>query len=441
MKFTTLFSLIMCLGITAAAQRTDDMLATATGMTFRLRDLSPEIQKDVADLPLKIPKARTALLDQLVSRRVFDAEARARGITMGKLIADEKAKIKDPTETEIKNVLDANQDKIGGISPESARKQVVAYLRSGPEQKALSDLYTQLKLKFKVTPGKDVNAANLAPADLVATVNGQAITGKEFEDFVKVPLYEAKADLADAILDELDSAVYQALVTAEAKALGMDSAALIAREVTNKMKDYTDEERSNLETAFAKTLYAKYKVNVLYAPPETPVENVSVDDDPAQGPATAPVTIVMFGDFQCSACAATHPVLKKAIEQFPGKIRFVVRDFPLESIHDNAFNAAKAANAANAQGKFFEYIEILYKNQGALDVASLKKYAAQIGLNAAQFDIDFNAEKNAAEIRKDVADGEAYGINSTPTIFVNGRRMRNISLEAFVQAIQRSLPK
>lgn len=441
MKFIKILFFIFILAIGALAQRTDDVLATATGMTFRLRDLSPVTQKDVADLPVKIPKARLSLLEQLVSRRVFDAEAKTRGITMGKLLADEKAKVKDPSDVEIQKVFDANADKLAALSPENARKQVVAFLRNGPEQKLLGDLYAQLKVKFKVTPGKDVNAGTLAPTDTVATIDGKPITGKEFEDWVRVPLYEAKADMAEVILDELDELIYNALVTNDAKSQGIDSSALIAREVSNKMKDFTDEERMSLEMAFRRSLYAKYKVTVLYTEPEAPIENISTDDDPSSGPVAAPVTVIMFSDFQCSACAATHPALKKVIEQFPGKVRFVVRDYPLESIHENAFAAARAASAANAQGKFFEYSEILYKNQSALDAASLKKYAAQIGLNAAQFDIDFSAEKAAAEIRKDLADGEAYGINSTPTIFINGRRQRRLSVDGFTQAILKAIAK
>lgn len=433
--------LITALVFSALGQRTDDVLATATGLTFRLRDLSPETQKDVADLPVKIPQARTALLDQLVSRRVFDAEAKVRGITMGKLLADEKAKIKDPAEPEIQKILEANADRLSDLSPANARKQVIAFLRNAPEQKALGELYSQLKAKFKLVPGNDVNAPALAPTDVVATVDGKPITAKEFEDFVRIPLYEARAEMAEVILDELDEVIFNALVTNDAKSQGLDAGALIAREVTNKMKDYSDEERFSLESSLRNSLFAKYKVNILYREPEAPVESISADDDPAQGPAAAPVTVIMFSDFQCSACSATHPILKKAMDQFPGKVRFVVRDFPLESIHENAFQAARAANAANAQGKFFEYIDLLYKNQSALDVVSLKKYASQIGLNAAQFDIDFNAEKTAAEIRKDVADGEVYGINSTPTIFVNGRRVRRFSVVGFTEAIQKALPK
>ncbi len=126
---------------------------------------------------------------------------------------------------------------------------------------------------------------------------------------------------------------------------------------------------------------------------------------------------------------------------FADKIRFVVRDYPLETIHDNAFRAALAANAANAQGKFFEYTEILYKNQDALDDASLKKYAADLGLNAAQFALDLNSEKTAAEVRKDMAEGKTYGINGTPAIFVNGQFVRRLSPAGFKNAIENALKK
>src|SRR4029079_17720373 len=131
---------------------------------------------------------------------------------------------------------------------------------------------------------------------------------------------------------------------------------LIAREVTDKMKDFTDEERFALMDDLSKRLYAKYQVKMVYTAPEPIIQNISVGTSPATGPANAPVTIVMFSDFQCSACGATHPVLKKAMANYPGKIRFVVRSFPLEAVHANAWRAALAAAAANAQGKFFEYI-------------------------------------------------------------------------------------
>lgn len=149
----------------------------------------------------------------------------------------------------------------------------------------------------------------------------------------------------------------------------------------------------------------------------------------------------MFSDFQCSACGATHPILKKVIAEYGDKVRFVVRDFPLESVHENAFRSALAANAARVQGKFFEYIDVLYSNQESLDEASLKKYAVELGLNIKQFELDFSSEKTAAEVRKDMADGKHYGVGSTPTIYVNGVKVRRLSAENFRNVIGRALAK
>jgi protein-disulfide isomerase len=118
-----------------------------------------------------------------------------------------------------------------------------------------------------------------------------------------------------------------------------------------------------------------------------------------------------------------------------------VRDYPLSSVHQDSFNAALAANAARDQGKFFEYIEILYRNQDQLSVDLLKKYAVDLGLDLKKFELVFNSETTAAEVRKDLADGGKLHINSTPTIFVNGVRLRQISPDGMRKAIDRALKK
>ncbi|CAN5368375.1 hypothetical protein BH10ACI3_BH10ACI3_17110 [soil metagenome] len=439
----SIFSLLVIslLAFAALGQKPDEVLATATGHVFHITDLSAQAQQAVTNIPATIAATRTAVLDQIVNQRLIDLEAKSLNLSSGKFLAGEKAKIANPTEAEIKTVYDANRQALGDLTLEQARKQIVAYLRGTPEQKMLGGLFARLKAKYKYTVGKDINAANLALTDVVATVNLQTITDKEFEEFAKVALFEQRASLSDLILDELDDSIYNTLLTDEAKSLGMNPGDLIAQEITNKMKDYSDEERFTLESALSKRLAIKYKVTVLYKPIAPVAQSISVDDDPATGPADGPVTIVMFSDFQCSACSATHPILKKAMAAYPGKIRFVVRDFPLESIHENGFNAALAAGAANLQGKFFDYTEVLYTHQNALDRASLTKYAADLGLNVKQFELDFNSEKVAAEVRKDMADGEAYLVNSTPTIFVNGVRVRNLSADGFKAAIDKALAK
>ena len=156
--------------------------------------------------------------------------------------------------------------------------------------------------------------------------------------------------------------------------------------VRNQVTSYLQEQaRQNLEQELSARLRKSADIRWLVSEPVPPVQNISVDDDPVRGEATAPITVVEFTDFQCPACAAMHPVLEEVLRSYGDKVRFVVRDFPL-SQHEFARKAAEAANAAQAQGKFFEYITLLFKNQKALDVPSLKKYATEVGLNRARFD-------------------------------------------------------
>jgi protein-disulfide isomerase len=133
-----------------------------------------------------------------------------------------------------------------------------------------------------------------------------------------------------------------------------------------------------------------------------------------------------------------QPVLDEVLKSYGNKVRFVVRDFPL-NVHANARKAAEAANAANAQGKFFEYALILFKHQDALDVPSLKKYASDLGLNRAQFDAALDSGKFAGEVRHDIDDGEKYGIDGTPAIFINGVALTELSNEALRAAIDKAL--
>ncbi len=318
-------------------------------------------------------------------------------------------------------------------------KPIVEYLRRDGENAAMIKYLESLAVKYKRTLQKDINAAELKSTDVVATVNGKQITASEFEAKYKLELNSELLDQFDEIAASLNDAIYSDLLSREAAARKIDTVDLVALEVTNKLHEFSDEERAAVEGAFRKSLFDKYAVKILLRSPEPLKQIISADDDPATGPANAPVTVVMFSDFQCPACSATHPVLKKALAEYPGKIRFIVRDFPLVTLHKNAFRAALAANAANAQGKFFEYTELLYTHQDTLDDASLAKYAADIGLNVKQFGLDLSLEKTSAEVKKDMADGNAYGITGTPTIFVNGVAVRKLSVQGFRDAIENAL--
>jgi protein-disulfide isomerase len=121
-------------------------------------------------------------------------------------------------------------------------------------------------------------------------------------------------------------------------------------------------------------------------------------------------------------------------------VKLVVRDFPLP-MHANARKAAEAANAANAQGKFFEYADLLFKRQNALDPASLKKYATELGLDRVRFDAALDSGKYAAEVKHDINDGQLYGVDSTPAIFVNGIALTEMSVEALRALVDRGLTR
>ncbi|HNQ15639.1 MAG TPA: thioredoxin domain-containing protein, partial [Pyrinomonadaceae bacterium] len=298
-----------------------------------------------------------------------------------------------------------------------------------------------LKAKYKTVSGKDVNSATLRPTDVLATVAGKPLTYALFESKNKVELFEAKAKVFDQLRDEVDSQILSKLVIAEAKSLGLEPYQLVAREITDKLKEYSESEREELESAFRRRLIAKYRPQIMYREPAPLVFKVATEGNPARGLATAPVTVVMFSDFQCSACSATHPILKRVLAEYGNKVRLVVRDYPLTVLHKDAYRAALAANAAAAQGKFFEYTELLYANQSALDDESLKKYAAEVGLNLSQFGLDFKSEKIAADVKRDMDDGKSIGITGTPTIFVNGVKIRDMSADGFRDAIELALKK
>lgn len=441
LKNVVLITLIVAF-VTFAKAQNAEVLAEANGQKYTVQDLDPATREMYLGLNKNLAIERTEALGEQIAQLLFKDEADARKITVDKLLELEVPKrLTAPTAAEIKAVYDANKETIGNKTLAEVRPQIVNFLQRESYPKALFNFVGELKLKHKVVMGRDVNATNLLATDVLATVNAKPITVKEFEEKAGQKLYEIKAETYDKTEDYLELVVFNELIIAESKKLNLNASDLIAREVTDKMKDYSDEERESLNDAFRNSLLQKYSAKFYLKEPTPFVQKISVDDDPSQGKPTAPVTIVMFSDFQCPACSATHPVLKKVMAQYGDKIRFVVRDFPLTQIHQNAYKAAQAANAAYAQGKFFEYIELLYNNQGSLDTASLKQFAGQIGLNQKQFDADLDSGKFAVEVNKDILEGNNYGIGSTPTIFINGVKVRTLSAKTFKRMIDSALQK
>jgi protein-disulfide isomerase len=439
MRTLLLLTFIAAFSVSAASQSNLDALAVVGGRTFTAQDIDPGIAADWNGLGQKILEARTALLNRQIEERILEMEAKKRGSSVEELIdAEVSSKIPEPSQEEIKKIYEDNKADIGPVPLGEIRPQIVTFLKQQAERDAYRKYADDLKASYKVVMGKDINSKDLRGSDIVATVETTSILGYEFTKKNGLTLYELEANIKDEVLNALTQVVDASVYTTEAESLGIATSELIAREITDKLKDYSDAERERLESVFKKKLYAKYRVNYFIQEPAPFIQQVSVDDDPYKGKKTAPVTVIMFTDFQCPGCAGVHPVLNRVIAEFGDSVRLVVRDFPLTSIHDHSFAAAVAANAANRQGKFFEYMELLYNNQDSLDDTSLKRYAVEAGLNVAKFEKDLRDPDIAAEVKKDIEDGKSYGVNSTPSIFVNGYKIRTLSESSFRKAISRA---
>ncbi|MBA3805061.1 MAG: DsbA family protein [Acidobacteria bacterium] len=459
----------------AAAQNpaSSKALAIVNNQQITLADIDPQVRASIENLDKDVADVRRRVLDLQIAKMLLEAEAKKRNVTYEQLVkAEISSKVADPTEEQIKAFYDSNRNYFGAADLEQARPNIRQQLRNRRGQKLLDEYVTTLRKSYSVVMGMDVNAANLAPTALLATVAGSNITANTINDDMRIKRYifEMRMQTYDAEALAVNVKINNILLEAEAKRRNTTAEALMKAEITDKIKHPTEAdvtkfyeenkarmngadlatvraeivtylelpERQKLEQSFAQKLRAGAQIRLLITEPELLVEKISTDDDPSRGAADAPITVIEFTDFQCPACREIHPVLDELLKTYGNRVRFVVRDYPLDQ-HPQARKSAEAAAAANAQGKFFEYAAALFKNQDALDVAALKKYAADLGLDQARFNAALDGGTYAAEVQKDVLDGDEYGIDSTPTIFINGVRQRDLSPEGLRVGLERAL--
>ena len=158
-----------------------------------------------------------------------------------------------------------------------------------------------------------------------------------------------------------------------------------------------------------------------------------------RGEASASATLVEFSDFECPACGMFYPKISELEHKYPTSLKVVYKHFPLPQ-HTEARKAAEAAEAAGAQGKFWEMHDKMFENQKALKVEDLKKYAADLGLDTKKFDEELDSGKYAAKVQTDSALGTGLGVNSTPTFYLNGKKIVNLkSLNSLEDEIRKEL--
>lgn len=305
--------------------------------------------------------------------------------------------------------------------------------------------------------------------DIVATVGDRKITRTELEKHVKPKLVQLENQRFQVLQEGLEELIADELYGLEAKARGISVEQLVKQELENKVTDPTQEEiqklyednKEDLEgqsleqlrpqlaqylkqqklaerhQQFLSELRNKYKTTIALKPP---VVAVSDGGRPARGPATAPVTIVAFSDYECPFCKRASATVAEVLRHYGDKVRFVHRDFPL-SFHQHARLAAEAAACAQDQGKFWEYHDRLWKADD-LSEGGLKSLAKETGLDVAKFNECLEKKPHSAAIDRDIEDGAAAGVNGTPAFFVNGRMLSGAQpFEAFKQLIDEELKR
>jgi protein-disulfide isomerase len=337
-------------------------------------------------------------------------------------------------------------------------------------------LYTASCASASQSPSSPAASTGMGgtPTDIVATVAGEPITLADVDaramqhpasDYGSARLAQAIFLARQSVLDEL---VGDRLLDLEAKARGVGRDALVQKEITGTVTPPTDadiqfwyqanpnavqgrpldtlkepikslllEQRlTQAQTKFIDALKAKNHVTLSLAPPR---QTVAVAGHQSKGPATAPIEIVEFSDFQCPFCRSAFPTVQQVLAKYGDQVHFVYRHFPL-SIHPDAVPAAEAAACAAKQGKFWPYHDRLFSSAPKLSDADLKADAAALGLDMTAFGACVDGHQTKAEVDQDMKDGEALGVTGTPAFFVNGRSLEGAQpLSAFVALIDEEL--
>ncbi|HKQ98671.1 MAG TPA: thioredoxin domain-containing protein [Candidatus Polarisedimenticolia bacterium] len=297
---------------------------------------------------------------------------------------------------------------------------------------------------------KEAGKAAAAPSGgmVAAKVGDKSITLQEIDERAAANLMKVRQQEYEVRQQMLDTLINEELLNKEAKAKGVSADELKKTEIYSKAPDATPAEvdsyyeqnkarlngqtkealapqiaamlkstkTAGVEGDYYKALRAKYNVKVMLEPPRV---TVAADDDPARGPASAPVTIVEFSDFQCPYCSRAETVVDEVMKKYEGKIRLVYRDYPL-SFHPNAETAAMASECADEQGKYWEMHKAMFGNQSKLAAADLVETAGNVGMDKDKFKGCLDSGKFRTEVQKDFQDGQKAGVSGTPTFFING---------------------
>ena len=449
-----------------------EILGVVNGVKITKQDLSPETRTRVEELQKQVIDARQRELDLQIDSLLLESEAKKRGVTPSQVIKDEViAKVQAPTDAEAQAFYDKNKASFKTEFKDEKNNilEYLSYQRQQEEAKKLADrLRTVAQVKVLGKPSAPPASA-ADRARVLAIVNDKQITSGDIENSLRPLIFSVQEQVYALRKRDLDLKVNDMLLTQAAQKKGITTRALLETEVSAKVPPVTDaqalafynenkdrisgefaqlkaqivqymQESKEREAtiAFAEQLRKASTLQINFTAPESPAFTIATDDQPVKGNPNALVTIVEFTDFECPSCARQLPVLERIVSEFGDRVRLVVRDFPL-SQHANARKAAEAAEAAREQGKYWEYVAVLFRNQSALGVDKLKQYATEVGLDRARFDAALDAGKFADKVQRDLLDARKLGVNGTPSLYINGKRISDNSYESVKSAVETAL--
>ncbi len=449
-----------------------EIIAVVNGVKITKQDLSPETRTRVEQLQRQVVDARARELDLQIDSMLLEAEAKKRGVSPSQVIKDEViVKVTAPTETDAQAFYDKNKASFK-TEFKDEKNNILEFLRYQRQEELARKLAEGLRASAQVKVLAKPTAPPVAAADrarVLATVNDQQITMGDIEASLRPLIFNVQEQVYALRKQDLELKINDTLLSQEAQKKGVTTRALLDTDVTAKVarvndaeaQKFYDENKDRISGEFAQVKpqliqylqeHKEREATIAYAEqlrraatlqinltaPESPAFAIATDDQPVKGNPKAAVTIVEFTDFECPSCARQHPVLERIVSEFKDQVRLVVRDFPL-SQHANARKAAEAAEAAREQGKYWEYAAVLFRNQSALGVDKLRQYATDLGLDRTKFDASLDSGKFAEKIQRDLFDGRKLGINGTPTLYINGKRISDNSYESMKSAIESAL--
>jgi|CXWL01.1.fsa_nt_gi protein-disulfide isomerase len=313
---------------------------------------------------------------------------------------------------------------------------------------------------------------SLSPQDPVAMISGRPVSNQELEEIGKDRLARIKAEELALKRQILEDYIVTRLLEDAARARGLSVPALEKAEIDDRILPVTEDQKRAVFEMVPQNFAGKSEADAfkqieaqlrgvrlaerrrqylgdlrrragveILLPEPARAASQTVGDDPAWGSPAAPVTMLVYSDFQCPFCIRAYPTIKQLQAKYKDRMRLVFKDFPLD-MHPQAAKAAEAGSCALEQGRFWDYHDRLFENPRALQVPDLKKTAQSLGLDGAKFAQCLDSGKYTTEWQADMAEGQKAGANGTPTFFANGRMVVGAkSLEEMSKIIDEELVK